>query len=313
VNKERRLGRGLEALLGRPADGLSQATEQTPQTGEQIEMLSVYQVDANPFQPRAEFDDSDLESLSGSINDHGMLQPIVVRRAGERFQLISGERRLRAAIKAGWADVPARVQVAEDRQVHELAIVENLQRKDLSPLEKAASFQSYLESYKCTQEELASRLKIDRSTVANLIRLLELPEEVQSAIRSTSISQGHGRALLPLGDKQQQITFCRRIQRESLSVRATEEIVQEIIRNSDEPLHVIGSDGTKSQAKGRKSEQIAALEQEFRTALGMKVDLKQGTRGKGKLVLHFRSHDEFDRIHKILCDQSAAVSKNQVG
>ena len=134
-----------------------------------------------------------------------MIQPLVVRRHGDRYQLIAGERRLRAAIKAGWQQVPAQVREADDRQMSELAIVENLQRKDLNALEKAASFQQYLERYGCTQEELAGRLKIDRSTIANLIRLLELPEAIQQAIRTGTLSQGHARALLPLGDEREQI------------------------------------------------------------------------------------------------------------
>ena len=127
--------------------------------------------------------------------------------------MVAGERRLRAAVQAGWTDVPVTVVEADDRQMAELAIVENLQRKDLSPLEKAASFERYLGQYGCTQEELAGRLKIDRSTIANLIRLLELPAAVQDAIRRKQISPGHARALLPLGDEGEQIDFCRRIQR----------------------------------------------------------------------------------------------------
>ncbi len=158
----------------------------------------------------------------------------------DRYQLVAGERRLRAAIQAGWVDVPVNVVEADDRQMAELAIVENLQRKDLNPLEKAASFQKYLDQYGCTQEELAGRLKLDRSTIANLIRLLELPEPVQEAIRRGKITQGHARALLPLGDEREQIEFCRRIQREGLNVRQTEALVQETIDAADrEPLAAV--------------------------------------------------------------------------
>ena len=165
--------------------------------------------------------------------EHGLIQPLLVRRAGQRFQLIAGERRLRAAIKAGWTEIPVRVREADDRQMAELAIVENLQRKDLNPLEKAASFDRYLEEYQCTQEELAGRLSIDRSTIANLIRLLELPGTVQDAIRGGTVSQGHARALLPLGDESEQVAFCQRIQKEGLSVRAVEQLVQEQIHSGE--------------------------------------------------------------------------------
>ena len=164
--------------------------------------VNVHQIDSNPAQPRQEFAPDEMQSLAESISAHGLLQPVVVRRVHDRYQLVAGERRLRAAIQAGWVDVPVNVVEADDRQMAELAIVENLQRKDLNALEKAASFQKYLDQYGCTQEELAGRLKLDRSTIANLIRLLELPEAVQDAIRRGKITQGHARALLPLGDEQ---------------------------------------------------------------------------------------------------------------
>ena len=173
--------------------------------------VSVRQIDSNPAQPRQDFDPEEMRSLAESISAHGLLQPVVVRQVQDRYQLVAGERRLRAAVQAGWADVPVNVVEADDRQMAELAIVENLQRKDLNALEKAASFQKYLDQYGCTQEELAGRLKLDRSTIANLIRLLELPEPVQDALRRGRITQGHARALLPLGDEREQIEFCRRI------------------------------------------------------------------------------------------------------
>ena len=173
--------------------------------------MSVYEIDANPYQPRQQFDEEEIESLAASIQQHGLLQPVVVRQEGERYQLISGERRLRAAIKSGWTRLPAKVVEVEERQVAELAIVENLQRKDLNPLEKALSFEDYLGRYDCTQEELAARLDIDRSTIANLIRLLELPQPVQDALRQGKITQGHARALLPLGDEDEQRQVCEQI------------------------------------------------------------------------------------------------------
>ena len=195
------------------------------------------QIDGNPAQPRQDFDADETRSLAESLSAHGLLQPLVVRRMGDRYQLVAGERRLRAAIQAGWTEVPVNVVEADDRQMAELAIVENLQRKDLNPLEKATSFQNYLEHYGCTQEELAGRLKLDRSTVANFIRLLELPAPVQDAIRRGKLTQGHARALLPLGDEKEQIDFCQRIQREGLNVRQTEVLVQETIDAADrDPL-----------------------------------------------------------------------------
>jgi ParB family chromosome partitioning protein len=311
VNKERRLGRGLEALLGRPLGGPLDSTdlprhEIENDAREGLVQLHVYEIENNPLQPRRDFDEAAIAELSESLKEHGMIQPLVVRRHGERYQLIAGERRLRAAVKAGWQRVPAQVREADDRQMSEVAIVENLQRKDLNPLEKALSFQQYLERYGCTQEELAGRLKIDRSTIANLIRLLELPEVIQQSIRSGTLSQGHARALLPLGDEREQMSFCKRIHEEALSVRATEEIVQQAIHQADrEPLSIVGAaepPRVKSSRRGRA--QSAALEQELRTALGTKVDVKQKAGGRGQIIIHFGTSDEFERLRQQLCGRA---------
>ena len=316
MTNQRRLGRGLEALLGRPL-GTAEAADvvHPPIDGQPAAaaptagmlQLHVYDIENNPFQPRRQFDSTAIDELADSLEQHGMIQPIVVRQHGERYQLISGERRLRAAIKAGWQQVPVQVREADDRQMCEVAIVENLQRKDLNPLEKAQSFRDYLERYQCTQEELAGRLNIDRSTVANLIRLLELPEVIHQAIHAGTLTQGHARALLPLGDEREQLEFCRRIQEEGLSVRATEELVQQTIHESDhEPLAVVGGETTSAPARTgakparRSRDQVAALEQEFRLALGTKVDIKQKAGGRGQIVVHFTSHEEFERLRMYL-------------
>jgi ParB family chromosome partitioning protein len=311
MQAQRRLGRGLEALLGGTTPAKPHLSIHHPEgqpTGEPLK-VSVYEIDNNPYQPRKDFDETEIDHLAESLEQHGLLQPIVVRRAGERYQLISGERRLRAAIKAGWPDVPVFIRECDDRQLAELAIVENLQRKDLNPLEKAASFQLYLEQYDCTQEELAGRLSIDRSTVTNLLRLLELPTMVQAALRAGAITQGHARALLPLGDDHLQVSLCTRIQIEGLSVRNVEEMVNEIIASEDAdvaPVQVGASvsgtedqnaDASRSVPRPRtRPGQIASLEQELRTALGTKVEIKQTSRGRGKIVIHFRTNEEFDRL-----------------
>lgn len=350
MNKQpKRLGRGLEALLGRAAEAVAdasprsgpldtqfvpepetdddpsdrpvtipmtgaaklakpaKATEPVPVDADQEEEVAaqppsripVGVIDSNPYQPRLDFDEADIRSLAETMKEHGLLQPIVVRRLGERYQLIAGERRLRAARLAGWADVPAHVIEADDRQLAELAIVENLQRKDLNPLEKAASFQRYLEEYRATQDELARRLQIDRSTVANLIRLLELPDFVQQALRDGRISQGHARALLPLGEEREQVTFCRKIETEGWSVRHTETAIQEHVRQSE-----ASEDPTPKPGRPPKlqSKHLATLEHEFRTALGAKVSISHNARGKGRIVIQFDNHDEFDRLRRWICN-----------
>jgi ParB family chromosome partitioning protein len=278
--------------------------------------VDISRIDSNPFQPRQDFDAAELQSLGESLRDHGLLQPVVVRKVDDRFQLVAGERRLRAAKEVGWTDVPVQLTEADDRQMAELAIVENLQRKDLNPIEKAASFQHYLQQYGCTQEELASRLKLDRSTVANLIRLLELPEPVQSAVRGAKITQGHARALLALGEEQEQVDFCRRIETERLSVRQTEAAVQEAIQEADaqaEPLGLVARDGTTSRRERPRNEHIASLEQEFHAALGTKVKITHNARGRGKLVIHFANHAEFERLHRYFCEPDPVDLRSEAG
>ena len=313
---ERRLGRGLEALLGQPgvpaeASGKvpqPQSIPAEPLADGHLISLNVYEVDTNPYQPRTEFDEDEIASLAESLGDHGLLQPIVVRRDGNRYQLISGERRWRAAIRAGWSEVPATVREADDQQVAEMTIVENLQRKDLGPLEKAASFRQYLDRFNASQEELAQRLSIDRSTVANLIRLLELPVSVQQLIRAGSLSAGHGRALLPLGEEREQIAIATRVHKEQLSVRATERLIAELIRDADEPLQL--ADGKKRpKPSGSKSQHITSLEQQLRVALGTGVDIRQVSKGRGTITIHFTSPEEFDRLHTDLCGRDGRSAK----
>jgi ParB family transcriptional regulator, chromosome partitioning protein len=332
VSRERRLGRGLEALLGRAWDGPEtpaaeeshiEPVAETP-ADERLSRdengqvwLDCVAIQANPYQPRQTFDEAEIADLADSIRTHGILQALVVRRANDGFELIAGERRLRAAQAADWRQVPVQIRDVDDRQLAELAIVENVQRKDLNAIEKAESFQRYLDQYQCTQEELASRIQIDRSTVANLIRLLELPGLVKLMVQEGGISQGHARALLPLGDEQEQIYFAQRIKKEGMSVRATEQGVQDRIRSLDgDQLRIVDADGNSRPVPRPRNEQIAALEQEFRTALGTKVDLSQTAKGKGKLTIHFASHEEFDRLRQIMTAASAAqqpIAKQQIG
>jgi ParB family chromosome partitioning protein len=317
----RRLGRGLEALLGQPTTTLQPAAARPSlhlhnPTAEgipgQLPRISVYEIDRNPYQPRKEFADDLIAELADSLEKHGLLQPLVVRRVGDRYQLIAGERRLRAAIKAGWPDVPVNIREADDRQMAEVAMVENLQRKDLGALEKASSFQQYLAQYRCTQEELAQRLACDRSTVANLIRLLELPTVVQSALRSSQISAGHARALLPLGDEREQCDFCNKIQNEGWSVRLTEQKVQEFLDHAEHGEHSVtkshspatASSGTVKSGKKKpartRTSQLVSLEQELRQVLGTKTEIRQTSRGRGKIVIHFTNADEFERLREYL-------------
>jgi ParB family chromosome partitioning protein len=325
VTKDRRLGRGLAALLGAPFDDYavpatpplagvpspavpSPSFDSAPKVESasqppEILYLNVYEIDDNPFQPRRDFSEPEIASLAESLKEHDMLQPVLVRKIGERYQLISGERRLRAAIRAGWSTVPARLREADDRLVAELAIVENLQRKDLNPIEKALSFKRYLDEHRCTQDDLAQRLKIDRSTIANLLRLLELPASVLDSVRRGEVSAGHARALLPLGDDHEQVAFAERIRTEGLSVRDIERLVQEKVEELDGHIIPI-SDQVPAKKRRPSSDQLSALERDLRLALGTKVEIKQTARGAGRIVIHFANPDEFQRIQQILQEDS---------
>jgi ParB family transcriptional regulator, chromosome partitioning protein len=321
VSKERRLGRGLEALLGRTWEEPSsqaQAGVGTPpderitrdDNGQQ--WLDCSAITRNPYQPRQTFDEAEIADLADSIRMHGIVQPLVVRRSGDGYELIAGERRLRAAQAADWRQVPVQVRDVDDRQMAELAIVENVQRKDLNAIEKAESFQRYINQYQCTQEELAARVQVDRSTVANLIRLLELPADVKQMVQQGDISQGHARALLPLGDEQEQLDFARKIKKDGLSVRATEQAVQDRIHALDgDQLRIVDAEGNSRAVPRPRNEQVAALEQELRTSLGTKVDLSQTAKGRGKITIHFKSHEEFARLRQVFT--AATIPQHHVG
>lgn len=323
TKRTKRLGRGIEALLGgfddEPAgDDFAavdagperspelaphawHAVQKLPETpgaaaGAASELLPIELIDKNPFQPRRTFGESEIASLAESLKTHEMLQPVLVRQRGERFELISGERRLRAATLAGWTHIPARIREADDRLVAELAIVENLQRKDLDPIEKALSFRRYLDEHDATQDDLAARLKIDRATVANLMRLLDLPEPVQNAVRQNDITAGHARALLRLDDDDLQVAWTDRIKAEGLSVRTIERMVQdELDREDGEGSSIAGSIGRKPAAPA-KPEQIAELERRLQFAIGCKATIKSNGKGRGRLTLSFKNHAEFEAL-----------------
>lgn len=330
MSNQRRLGRGLEALLGRtgpggegeaaaavatpPASGPSPAVAarlflHSPEEMEQAvaslpsDTVNVGLIDPNPWQPRSVIDDGAIAELAESLREHGLVQPIVVRQLGDRYQLIAGQRRLAAAKRVGWTGILVRVLEVDDRQMAEIAIVENLQRRDLDSLEKAASFKQYLANWQCTQEELAKRLSVDRSTVANLIRLLDLPAAVQTLLRAGSISMGHARALLPIGDEPEQVRLARRVVEEGLSVRAVEAEVKEILRR-DEEEGEFGDSGSSSRRGGRPASKrpahLAAMENDLRRALGTKVVVQASSKGAGKIVIPFADADEFQRLLEFL-------------
>ena len=342
--KERRLGRGIEALLNQ----VSQATEtadriEVPQKSDfeewnspvkkssnssapsnasvshaaaddqqtdTIHYLDINLVDANPYQPRTDFDAEAINELAQSLNTHGLLQPTVVRAKSDgRYELVSGERRLRAALQVGWQQIPAMIIQVDDTDMAVLALVENVQRKDLNAIEKAKSFKRLMKTEGCTQEELAKSLGLDRSTVANLVRLLDLPQDLQTAIREDVISAAHGRALLPLKDAELQREFMERLVSDHLSAHQGDDMVRDFLNSENDPE----SEPEDVVPMKQESAQLKELENAFYSTMGMKVKLSQGTGGKGKMTISFKNHDQFERLQSILMsgDYSDVISKKR--
>jgi ParB family chromosome partitioning protein len=280
-----RLGRGLTSLLGdNPPDG-SRAN------------LRVEEIQANPYQPRKIFDEDEIGHLSESIKTHGVLQPLVVRAVGDRYQLIAGERRLRAAQIAGLREVPVTVVNFDDQQVFEASLVENIQRSDLNPIEKAQGFKDYLDRYHVTQEQLAQRLGMDRTSVSNLVNLLHLPEEVQTAVRQNQITLGHAKILKGLSSPQRQIELCKEIVMRGLSVKALELIVKQ---QKAEAEAKEAEAALKDAAPSYKTAHVQTIETELRQRFATRVEIRVKDKDRGQIVIGFDTNDEFERLVEAL-------------
>jgi ParB family chromosome partitioning protein len=256
-------------------------------------------IEKNPYQPRKTFDDDDIGSLSESIRNHGVLQPLVVRQVGERFQLIAGERRLRAAQAAGLAVVPVTVVDFNDQQSFEAALVENIQRSDLNPIEKAQGFREYLERYEMTHEQLAARLGLGRPTITNLVALLELPAELQEAIRIGQLSLGHAKILKGVTDPARQLAVHREIVARGLSVHGTEAYVKQLAAAEKVPGAGPG-EGGGGKAPPEKTAHVQGVEDELRQKLGLKVEIRVKAKDRGQVILTFESNDDFERVLEAL-------------
>jgi ParB family chromosome partitioning protein len=285
MEKKSRLGRGLDALLG--GDGAS-----APAVGGPAQ-LAVDAIEQSPFQPRKGFDDDELASLSASIRSHGVLQPLVVRPVGDRYQLVAGERRLRAARAAGLAAVPVTVVDFNDQQALEAALVENIQRADLNPIEKAQGFRDYLDRYRMTHEQLAARLGLARPTITNLVALLELPQELQDAVRVGQLSTGHAKVLKGVADPERQRQLSKEIIARGLSVHATEAYVKQ--QAAEKPV----SEGGNRPA-AEKTNHVQGIEDELRKKLGVRLEVRVRGKDRGQIVLGFETNDDFERLLEVL-------------
>lgn len=280
------LGRGLEALLPAISGGMTEA-------GSSVR-IPVDLIDANPFQPRVDWSQDDLQSLSDSIRAQGIIQPLVLRSVGERYQLIAGERRLRAAVMAGFSEVPAVFREADDRQMLALALVENIQRSDLNPMEKAEAFSRFCSEFHLTQEDLGRQVGLSRSAVANFQRLLELPEKVRTMLRMGQLTMGHGRALLGLSDEDRILRAAALAVHRGMSVRALEEMVRS---------HRPEGRATKTGKVRKVSAEIAALEEGLQRLFGARVKVRDAG-GRGTIEIEYASLDELDRLLSIFRSSS---------
>ena len=278
MSARRGLGKGLEALIPlaeEPAGGLAQ--------------VPVGTITANPMQPRTTLDPDALAELADSVGEHGLIQPLIVTQQGpERYQLIAGERRWQAARMAGLATVPVIIKEATPQQALELALVENIQRADLNPLEEATAYRQLVDEFGLTQEQVAGRVGKSRVAVTNTMRLLRLPSEVRRALADGAIREGHARALLALQSEEEQVLALKAVVKRAMSVRQTEELVRRLLA---EP---------QPKEKEPVSPETQALEEDFRGTLGTKVNLYRNRKGKGRLVVHFYSEEELQTIYDVI-------------
>jgi ParB family chromosome partitioning protein len=286
MKEKPRLGRGIEALLNMDGGGSSNATDS--------QVLPIDWIQQNPFQPRKAFDHEELVGLCESIKAHGVLQPLVVRKVGNQFQLVAGERRLRAARSVGKTDVPVVVVDFNDRQTLEAALAENIQRSDLNPIEKAQGFKEYLDRFSVTQEELAAKLGVDRTSISNLVGLLDLAPEVQEAVRVKQITLGHAKVLKGIKDRDRQVSLCREIIARGHSVHATEALMKQPKPETN------GAESTPTRSAPEKTAHVQAIEDELRKTLGTRVEIRLRDHDKGQVILGFESDDDFQRLLEVL-------------
>jgi len=286
--KKPAMGRGLDALLeNKKTDITTRQVGNNAPVANTISVLKISQIETNPFQPRTHFDKDALNELSQSIKEHGIIQPITVRKMGyDNYQLISGERRFRASQLAGLKEVPAYIRIANDQVMLEMALVENIQREDLDAIEIAISYKRLIEECDLTQEGLADKVAKQRSTITNYLRLLKLPAEIQKGIREKGISMGHARALINIEDSDLQLALFAKILEEGLSVRDIESLAR----------------GEKIKTKPKqKPKSIVSLEdkkivEKLNKALALPVNLKRKKDGSGNITLSFKNDEQFEKI-----------------
>lgn len=293
ATKKQVLGRGLSALFKDPSNDIkSVADKNADQVVGSIVALELHTIEMNPFQPRSSFNEESLRELASSIKELGVIQPITVRKLGfNKFQLVSGERRYRASKLIGKESIPAFIRIANDQESLEMALVENIQRQDLDPIEIALSYQRLIEEIKVTQEQLSDRIGKNRSTIANYLRLLKLDPIIQTGMRDGFIAMGHGRAIININNLGEQLDIYEKVISENLSVRETEALVRNL-KNSSEIKNPYKKATLPSYLNSAK---IALSEY-----LNSDVNIKNTGGGKGKLSISFKNKKDFQRILNLL-------------
>lgn len=298
INKRSALGKGLSALLESSETDITSKSSNAGMVGS-VTMLPTDSIEANPFNPRSNFEENALEDLRQSIAIHGIIQPLTVRKLGrDKYQLISGERRFRAAQLAGLKDVPAYIRVANDQTMLEMALVENIQREDLNAIEIALSYSRLIEECELTQDQLSQKVAKSRSNITNHLRLLKLPADIQAGVRNNLISMGHARALVSAGDEALQIAIFSKIIDEDLSVREVESLIRDgQIEETETPI----STGAKTSKNVVKlSDKQRVFREHLSDKLSTKIEIKKSTSGNGKIILNFSSEVDLNRIIEIL-------------
>jgi ParB family chromosome partitioning protein len=298
MSKKRALGKGLSALLESASSDITSSNVgslQGSQTVGSISSIFISQIEANPFNPRIHFEEDALQELAKSIGEHGVIQPLTVRKLGrDKYQIISGERRFRASQLAGLLDVPCYIRIANDSTMLEMALVENIQREDLNSIEVGLSYQRLIDECDFTQEKLGEKLGKSRSNITNYLRLLKLPVKVQISVREGLISMGHARALVSAGDESKQEELLTTVLTDNLSVRGLEDLIKD------------KKPGVKSKGKKTNSADYPLTNETVNFKLNLakkldtKVEIKANNKGVGKMVINFKSQVELDKIIEIL-------------
>jgi len=283
------LGKGLDALIN----------DESEIKVSEIAEIDIEKIVPNRDQPRKSFDKQEIHELAESIRENGIIQPIVLRAKDEVYEIVVGERRFRAAKEAGLKKVPAIIKEYSESRLLEIALIENIQRKDLNPLEEALAFKTIIDRDTITQEELSKRVGRSRSYIANMIRLLELPDEIKKFVSRGTITVGHAKAIMALNEKEKQVEIAKKVAEEGLSVRETEDLVREINASQNNFVNVPRGTANDSKemmtAQGEKSIYIKELEEKLISTLGTRVKIRY-SRGKGAIIINFFSDEELDRL-----------------